>query len=324
MVFSIIIPVYNAQETLPHCLDSIINQTFQDYEVLLINDGSEDQSAKVCADAANDKRFRVFYQNNKGPGAARNKGLLNARGDYVCFIDSDDYICPDYLEQLYLQIKATCAEAIFFGYNKVNTAGDIVKVCVPEEATDSYNTKELLLKLSEQDLFGYTWIKCFSKTIIDKNCFFEDMRLFEDEVFSCQVLKKECKISVLKNPIYCYVADGNQMLTASTHPDYCILTERVYCAWKELLQGDDNTISALLNKADYFVRRCQFYGFEHEVDIKTFFMPLSQTTFFKEHSNWNKFDRLIEKNKWNAIWRMQKVYQLKQAIGKALYKNRIG
>ena len=90
---SVIVPVYKAEAYLHRCVDSILAQTFQDFEVLLIDDGSPDRSGEICDEyARKDKRVRVFHKENGGVSSARNMGLDNARGEYVCFVDSDDWL----------------------------------------------------------------------------------------------------------------------------------------------------------------------------------------------------------------------------------------
>lgn len=97
---SIIIPIYNAEKTLNRCLDSIKQQIFNDFEVLLIDDGSKDSSLTICKSyASKDSRFRVFEKENGGASSARNIGLNNAKGEYIAFCDSDDYVEPDWLIQ---------------------------------------------------------------------------------------------------------------------------------------------------------------------------------------------------------------------------------
>ena len=94
---SVIIPVYNAESTLNRCITSILKQDFQDYEILLINDGSSDGSGAICEQFADfDERIRVFHKQNGGVSSARNFGLKNARGKWITFIDADDYIEPDF------------------------------------------------------------------------------------------------------------------------------------------------------------------------------------------------------------------------------------
>ncbi len=95
---SVIVPVYNAESTLQRCVDSILAQTFEDFELILINDGSKDQSGDICDEyAAKDSRVKVIHKPNGGVSSARNAGLRIAHGEYIAFIDSDDYIDNDYL-----------------------------------------------------------------------------------------------------------------------------------------------------------------------------------------------------------------------------------
>ncbi len=313
MLFSIIIPVYNVQNTLQRCLDSIKAQADQDYEVILIDDGSTDRSGDLCDEAAKtNDHFRVFHQENKGPAAARNCGLQAARGEYICFVDSDDFIAEDYLEQLALVIRESRPGAVFFGYHLTDKVGKIVKSIVPDQLAG--NRMELLETLSDRDLFGYTWIKCFSKDAAEGIEFPEDMRLFEDEVFACRVLKKDHSVEILSKPIYHYVTEGTQMLTGQAHPDYCVLSDRVYCAWKDLLDGQADSSKVLIEKADRFVRRCQYYGFERNVDLEQFFSELGQTSFFQEHANWNELDKSITDRNWRAVLAAKKKYTRKQRL----------
>ena len=91
-MISIIIPVYNVEKYLRQCLDSIIEQTYRDLEILLIDDGSTDASGKICDEYARDQRVRLFHTENRGLSAARNRGLEEAHGDYIAFLDSDDWL----------------------------------------------------------------------------------------------------------------------------------------------------------------------------------------------------------------------------------------
>lgn len=101
MTVSIVVPVYNTAEYLPACLDSILAQTFTDFELLLVDDGSTDDSLQVCETyASRDARVRVFHQQNAGVSAARNHGVEQAQGDWLCYVDSDDTVSPLYLEHL--------------------------------------------------------------------------------------------------------------------------------------------------------------------------------------------------------------------------------
>lgn len=108
MKVSIIIPVYNTARYLPACLDSIRSQTYQDFECILIDDGSTDHSGAICDDcAAKDPRFRVLHCKNGGVSVARNRGVKQARGEWICYVDSDDMVTPDYLQAM---VEAICSK----------------------------------------------------------------------------------------------------------------------------------------------------------------------------------------------------------------------
>ena len=110
---SVVIPVYNTQNYLNECIDSVLNQSFKDFEIICINDGSTDNSLSILSDyEVSDERIKVISQQNRGLGASRNEGLKLAQGEYVLFLDSDDYLTPDALEKLYNQAYANDLDLI--------------------------------------------------------------------------------------------------------------------------------------------------------------------------------------------------------------------
>ena len=105
-IVSVIIPVYKVEKYLKQCLDSIISQSFSDFECILVDDGSPDNCPNICNQySEKDERFRVIHQSNQGLSAARNTGIENSSGEWICFIDSDDCIHPDYISILYSTAK---------------------------------------------------------------------------------------------------------------------------------------------------------------------------------------------------------------------------
>ena len=101
MIISVVIPVYNAERYLQRCISSVQSQTYSNWEMVLVDDGSKDNSLKICQEnAAIDNRIKVVHQSNKGPGEARNVGIAATTGDYVVFVDADDYIDKDYFQLL--------------------------------------------------------------------------------------------------------------------------------------------------------------------------------------------------------------------------------
>ena len=119
---SIIVPVYKVEKYLRRCIDSIAAQTFTDWECILVDDGSPDDSGTICDEyAENDKRFRVFHQENAGVSAARNKGLDEAKGEWICFVDSDDWIEKEMLEKMYNLAVKNKAEVVVCGCKMTDT-----------------------------------------------------------------------------------------------------------------------------------------------------------------------------------------------------------
>ena len=312
MFFSIIIPIYNAEKTLERCLDSICTQEFQDYEVLLIDDGSKDNSAAICEIyASKNTRFKLFRQENKGPSAARNEGLRHAEGAYLCFIDSDDAVLPEYLSQIYERIKNSNAEIVFIGYHKVDQEGRILATCIPPEGLSGF---ALLAELSLHDMFGYAWIKCISRKCVKDTFFMEDMYLFEDETFICSIIKKTCSFTVLPEALYCYVCDGDSMLTGKTYNNYCELSDRVFSSWECIVQAAPELKDFIEQKANYFVDRCRYYGFERDVSIRPYFESLAGTRFFLVHTKWTRQDQFIRQKNWLMIRMSKFFYRLKNRI----------
>lgn len=118
---SVIIPVYNAQEGIKQCLDSLLNQSFTDFEIILLNDGSTDNSLEVIKKYAADNDFiRVIDKENEGVAKTRNKGIQLANGKYIVFIDNDDFVDSDYLERFYNEIDQEQLDIVLGGYKRVN------------------------------------------------------------------------------------------------------------------------------------------------------------------------------------------------------------
>ena len=125
---SVIIPVYNVEKYLRECLDSLINQSFKDFEVICIDDGSTDKSYKILEEySQKDSRIKVLKQEHNGAGAARNLGIEIAKGKYIQFLDSDDYFEPNMLEELYNTAEKFGADMAVCSARKVDEAGNIVE-----------------------------------------------------------------------------------------------------------------------------------------------------------------------------------------------------
>lgn len=183
-LLSIIIPVYNVEKYLSRCLQSIVEQTFKEFEVILINDGSKDNSKEICEEfCLHDFRFKLINQENKGAGCARNKGINNAIGKYLCFIDADDWIEPHYLETI---INASeDFDIIFWGYTietPTKKEEHTLSPCTCRQADDCIKS---IYDLKKKYEYGFT-VTCLLKNdfIQQFNILFPtNIQLHEDIVF---------------------------------------------------------------------------------------------------------------------------------------------
>lgn len=213
-VISVIVPVYNAENYLNRCVDSLLSQTFADYELILVNDGSKDSSGVICDSyAAKDNRVRVFHKANGGVSSARNIGLDNARGEWIVFCDSDDYVSERYLENL---ISGADDENIdlVFNYAVVHNIGEIEKENYPEKLINLAEISDLFLN---NDLAWHTstWSKLFKRDLIErlKLRYITDIHIGEDAIFLFTYMLACRKIRVICTCDYHYLIVGDNTLT---------------------------------------------------------------------------------------------------------------
>lgn len=185
---SVIIPIYNVHRFIEHGLKNVLAQTFQDFEILLSNDGSTDGSYEECQKwALKDSRIRVLNQENKGAGSARNHGINEARGEFIYFFDIDDEICPDLLEYCVRTMNEKKVDFICFGYENVETTyNSKVIVDFPEtHITSNSDLRDLYVDHFVMKVNGFPWNKFYRKSFLDKhNLRYENQRIQQDEVFN--------------------------------------------------------------------------------------------------------------------------------------------
>ncbi len=164
-LLSIIVPVYDVENYLQKCIDSILAQTFTDFELILVEDGSPDNCPALCdAAAAKDARIRVLHQKNGGLSAARNAGLDVARGAWIGFVDSDDYIAPEMYETLYKAVQSTGADLALCDYAEVNVAGELCPKMHSSLSVEELTGWELLQKASGL-MAQLAWNKLYRRAI---------------------------------------------------------------------------------------------------------------------------------------------------------------
>ena len=199
-MISIIVPIYNVEKYLPTCICGILNQSYENIEILLIDDGSQDKSGEICDECAKkDDRIRVFHTENRGLSATRNLGLLEAKGDCIGFVDSDDWIEPDMYEVLLNKLIETSSDVCVCGY--WSEAGRNTKQF---HCTDTlYSGKEAITALIHGKIGNYTWNKLYRKELFD-GVSFPAGRYYEDVDTLCEVLNNSSAVTVLDTPKYHY------------------------------------------------------------------------------------------------------------------------
>ncbi len=194
---TVIVPVYKAEKFLHKCLETIVNQSYKNLEIILVNDGSPDNSLKIAEGfAKNDKRIKIINKKNEGVSVARNTALNIASGEYICFIDSDDYVELNMVEEMYEKIKKFDADLVLSDYNRVFPNRIKEEGMVIEEGF--YSDKKLLEEFFEDyisltDKFGTNQFACtklFKKSIIDKYNlrFNKSLKIGEDHLFTAQYI----------------------------------------------------------------------------------------------------------------------------------------
>jgi len=208
---SIIIPVYNVEPYIRKCLDSVINQTYKNLEILLIDDGSTDNSGIICDEYAKaDVRIKVFHKENGGAESARNIGLKNITGQYVGFVDSDDRIEPDMYEILLDAIKTNNTQISVCPYFKDMDSESIYMKNRKNIPDCNIDTKNMLLYPLERDNYmgfcGYLWNKLFAASLFEDGILFNENIKYGDDVlfYSKLVVKNRCAGSYVDNPLYHY------------------------------------------------------------------------------------------------------------------------
>lgn len=213
---SIIIPIYNTEAYLPRCIDSILSQSFTDYELILIDDGSIDNSGAICDNyAQQDNRIKVFHQKNGGLSSARNTGLDHAQGEWIYFVDSDDELKLNGLQTL-VDCISDDVDCVMGGYEQYDLDGNLIETEKKHETLTLSKQDSLLVLFPEHTIIysylGYVWNRLFRKRIIQDHSlrFDETVGIKEDTLFVTQYLcKSNGKTRFTTTPVYKYIAQKN-------------------------------------------------------------------------------------------------------------------
>ena len=299
---SVIVPVYKVEQYLDKCIKSVLEQTYQDIELILVDDGSPDNCGNICDDyARRDSRVRVIHKENGGLSSARNAGLEIASGAYIMFVDSDDYIALDMVEKLYQRMQQDDSDMVVCGGQRVDEKGNLL--CSGEGShtkNGTYTADEFypLLFLC----FVEAWGKLYKRTA------FEDIRfpvgkLHEDVFVTYKTVEKCAKISVLTEKLYYYLQRDNSIMHARYH------------------KGRLDETEALLNALEFLMERKLANAIEL-ICVQTIciFSQASVKLDFKDKAGRERYDVL--KSEFDALWkknRLQKAFSRKTSMHFLLY-----
>lgn len=186
--YSVIIPVYNVEDNIRRCIESVLSQSFIDFELILVDDGSSDGSGAICEEyAETDERVIVIHQKNQGVSSARNEGMKNARGEYIVFIDGDDFVDTDILEKL----NQSDADLVLVGFSDYFD-NKVIKTLLDDDQFWQINSDEGIIQFLEKKSSVFVWGKRYKKSIIDGNNirFRYDMEINEDNIFNNEYILK--------------------------------------------------------------------------------------------------------------------------------------
>lgn len=214
-LLSIIVPVYNASDYLGRCVTSLTEQTYAHLEIILVDDGSTDQSRALCDGfAEEDQRIRVIHQSNQGVAEARNQGLNAASGDYIGFVDSDDWIARDMYAQLYKRIAITNAQIVCCGHWRIDEQTQRKFVGLANQFAKQLNHDEALsclIGFKDRCVSNYLWDKLYARELFDK-IRFPDVMLFEDVAVLHQLFDRASMVCAFSEPLYFYCQRSGSLM----------------------------------------------------------------------------------------------------------------
>lgn len=232
-VVSVVLPIYGVEKCLDRCVTSIVNQTYHNLEIILVDDGSRDNCPQMCeAWAEKDSRIKVVHKANAGLGMARNTGIEHATGEYICFFDSDDYVALDTVEKAYALAKKEASDLVAFGLSIVDRKGTVVKTYIPQTDKVTYAGDEVqnvflpdLIATKNNSVYRNIWMSAcvclYSMDLIDRSDwrFASERDIISEDVFSLLCLYKYVdKVSILCESLY-YYCENEVSLTRTYRED---------------------------------------------------------------------------------------------------------
>jgi glycosyltransferase involved in cell wall biosynthesis len=273
--FSVIVPVYNVEQFLNQCIDSILKQTFQNFELLLVNDGSSDSSVAICQSyQETDDRVVLLHQENGGASSARNSGIINAIGDYLIFVDSDDFIESENLfEALYLLIDKNNSDVILYGgknYNVTTGSYTVSRGNYDLSIINEINFIKTLEYLIQHKLFpGSAWVYTVKASIVkEKNLFFRTTIIAEDIDWNTKIFSSIASIAAVNDVYYTYRKNQVNSVTGTAGMKGVTSILLIIEEWLPKLQAENKSVNKLLlhNLAYYYFTSLVLYSKISKID----------------------------------------------------------
>lgn len=249
ILFSIIVPVYNVEKFLSQCVESLVGQSYKNIEIILVDDGSTDESKNICDEwTKRDSRIIVCHKKNEGLGMARNTGMQKANGDYICFVDSDDYIDEKLMEDLYTAVRLYNSDLYAYGYEKVSFEGKVLSQYIPVSDFDYFEGQDVMEKFlpdllcenpkAKQGNKGVLMSACcmaFSKKLIEKSNFqfVSERNIISEDVYSLMKLMPNVNCVKMLHKSYYKYRMNSQSLTHSYKRDRF---EKINYCQKEMIK----------------------------------------------------------------------------------------
>ena len=260
---SIIVPIYNAQKTLERCIDSILNQDFSDFELLLINDGSKDDSGKICdIYAGKDNRVRVIHKENSGVSASRNLALQEAKGEYLQFLDADDWITPNATRLFAESLEQNQCDMVIADFYRV--IGERLSHKGSIDEGGALSREEFANNMMENPAdfyYGVLWNKLYKKSIVEKYglCMNPKISWCEDFMFNLEYIRHCETIFVLQVPVYYYVKTKGSLVSQSMSLAKTIKTKMM------VFEYYTDFYKQVLPEEEYEKKRLQIYSYLMDV-----------------------------------------------------------
>lgn len=315
MKFSVIVPVYNVESYIEKCLDSLVNQTLKEIEIICINDGSTDRSLEILEKfAQKDSRIKVISQENQGQGVARNNGIKVSRGEYIAFVDPDDWIENNALELAYNMAKENNAEVVHFNYAEYNDYSKKIKKRSFEKITKKYygyNIKKnpeynwhMFKKGCLSNLTHMVWNKVYSREFILKNDIkFPPNKHGEDIVFTQQMLLSASKIYYLDEYLYYYRCRANSAVNSLSDENFCVFDNIKFLREYLLKQGLYFELEKEFN--DYKVGALNLYYNYVELSSRELYKEMSRAITTEK-----EYKKFIKRTKSNDSF-FEKIFSIK-------------